>query len=418
MSDASRADRADKPTTGGAQPASAGEEGATARDARAGGGPPAGARGLLVVPRWMQLALLPVLLIIGWLLLVRVGEAVFIFIVATLLALALNPFVRALQRARVPRPLAVAAVYLVAIGVIAGAVALVIPPLVHQLRSLLDALPGMAQSARAGMHALQRLADRFHLHVNVSKDLQSAAKSVATYLLGASRSLLGIGVSVARTITITFIIVVISIYMLLDARRIGRFVVDHFPTGSRADGYEYLTLTQNAVLRYLQAQILLSAAIGTGTGLTMWVLGLTGVFPSGSKYAVAFGAWAGVTEVIPYLGPVLGAVPPVIVALLHAPLTAVWVVLAYVGIQEIEGHVAAPLIMGTRFRVHPLVVIFALLIGNQLHGIVGMLVAVPLIPLARESWVFFRGRVRFEGWKKATLDLLDDDQARDEVTRA
>ena len=121
------------------------------------------------------------------------------------------------------------------------------------------------------------------------------------------------------------------------------------------------------------------------------------MFPSGSKYAVAFGAWAGLTEVIPYLGPVLGAMPPVIVALLHSPLTAVWVIIAYVGIQEVEGHIAAPLIMGTRFRVHPLVVIFAVLVGNQLHGIVGMFIAVPLIPLARETWVFFRAARALRG---------------------
>ncbi len=165
-------------------------------------------------------------------------------------------------------------------------------------------------------------------------------------------------------------------------------------------------------MKYLQAQLLLSAAIGAGTGLTMWVLGVTGVFPSGAKYAVAFGVWAGLMEIIPYLGPVLGAVPPVIVALLHSPITALWVILAYVGIQEIEGHIAAPLIMGTRFRVHPLVVIFAVLIGNQLHGIVGMFVAVPLIPLGRETWIFFRARVKFEGWKNGVLDLTgaDDDQ--------
>ncbi len=407
MSDdkAPTADQSDAQSTGGERPTRPGGAAAAAGAAAA--------HGLVVVPRWVQLAVLPVLLIIGWLLLARIGEAVFIFVVATLLALALNPFVRALQRVKVPRPLAVAVVYLAAIGLLAGAVALVIPPFVHQMRSLLNALPGMTQQARAGMDSLQRLADRFHLQVNVSQELQKAASSVATYLLGASRSLLGIGVSVARTITITVIIAVISIYMLLDSRRIGRFIVDHFPTGSRADGFEYLRLTQSAVVRYLQAQILLSAAIGTGTGLTMWVLGMTGVFPSGSKYAVAFGAWAGVTEVIPYLGPVLGAVPPVIVALLHAPLTAVWVVLAYVGIQEIEGHIAAPLIMGTRFRVHPLVVIFALLIGDQLHGIIGMLIAVPLIPLVRESWVFFRSRVRFEGWKKAALDLLHDEATPD-----
>jgi predicted PurR-regulated permease PerM len=368
-----------------------------------------GVKGTIMVPRWVQLAVLPVLLIVAWLLLGRIGEAVFIFVVATLLALVLNPFVRAVQRLRVPRALAVGIVYLVAIGILAGAIALIIPPLVRQIRALLDALPGMAQQARAGVQGLQSLADRFHLKINVSHELQSAATAVATYLLGASRSLLGIGVSVARTVTITVVILVISIYMLLDAKRIGNFLVEHFPTRSQADGREFIALTQSAVVKYLQAQVLLSLAIGTGTGLTMWVLGVTGVFPSGEKYAVAFGAWAGLTEVIPYLGPVLGAVPPVIVALLHSPLTAVWVVLAYVGIQEIEGHIAAPLIMGTRFRVHPLVVIFAVLIGNQLHGIVGMFIAVPLIPIARETWVFFRPRVRFEGWTRAALELTSDD---------
>ncbi len=361
--------------------------------------------GTLVVRRWVQLAVLPVLLIVAWLTLGKIGEAVFIFIVATLLALALNPFVHALQRIKAPRAVAVAVVYLVAVGILAGAIALIIPPLVRQIRALLDALPGMAQQVGAGVHGLQSLADRFHLRIDVSKELQSGAKSVATYLLGASRSLLGIGVSVARTVTISVIIAVISIYMLLDAKRIGRVIVEHFPTGSQDDGAAYVALTQSAVVKYLQAQLLLSAAIGTGTGLTMWVLGVTGVFPSGSKYAIAFGAWAGLTEVIPYLGPVLGAIPPVIVALLHAPLTAVWVIIAYVGIQEIEGHIAAPLIMGTRFRVHPLVVIFAVLIGNQLHGIIGMFIAVPLIPLARETWMFFRARVRFEGWQNTVLDV-------------
>jgi len=363
--------------------------------------PPDGPRaGSIEVPRWVQLAVLPVLLIVLWMFLGVIGEAVFIFVVATLLALVLNPLVRGLERVRVPRPLGVAIVYLLFIAVVAGIIALLIPPIARQVHSLLDAFPGMVQQARAGIQSLQNLADRFHVNINVAAQLQSWAKSIASTLLGASRSLLGLGVSVARAVTVTVIVVVISIYMLIDARRISQFVVDHFPTGSPDDGREYIRRTQSAVSDYIKAQVLLSAAIGAGTGLTMWVLGITGIFPSGAKYAVLFGAWAGVMEIIPYLGPVLGAIPPVIVALLHSPLTALWVIIAYVGIQEIEGHIAAPLIMGSRFRVHPLVVIFVILAGNQVHGLIGMFVAVPLIPLARETYLFFRGRVRFEGWRR------------------
>lgn len=361
--------------------------------------------GTLEIPRWVQLAVLPVLLIVAWMVLGVIREAVFIFVVATLVALILQPLVRGLERIHVPRALGVVIVYLGAVAIVGGLIALVIPPVVHQVRALLDALPGMAQQARASVQHLQSLADRFHIRVDVAAQLQSGAKSIASHLLGASRDVFGIGVSLARGVTVSVIILVISIYMLVDTRRITRFVVEHFPTHSERDGREFVRLTQSAVADYIKAQLLLSAAIGTGTGLTMWVLGMTGVFPSGAKYAVAFGAWAGVTEVVPYLGPVLGAVPPLVVALLHSPLTALWVIIAYVGIQEIEGHIAAPLIMGSRLRVHPLIVIFAILAGNEVHGLVGMFIAVPLIPLVRESWLFLRPRLRFEPWRAGDLAL-------------
>jgi len=363
--------------------------------------------GTITIPRWVQLAVLPALLLIAWFALGIIGEAIFIFVVAALLALVLNPLVRGLERVHVPRALGVAVVYLVVIAVVAGIIALAIPPIDRQVRGLLDALPGMVEQARVTVQHLQDLADRFHVRIDVAAQLQSGARSIATTLLGASRSILGLGVSLVRAITVTVIIVVISIYMLVDAKRISRFIVEHFPTGSVDDGREYVRRAQSAVAEYIKAQLLLSAAIGAGTGLTMWVLGVVGIFPSGAKYAGLFGVWAGITEIIPYLGPVLGAIPPVVVALLHSPLTALWVIIAYVGIQEIEGHIAAPLIMGARFRVHPLLVVFFILAGNQVHGLLGMFVAVPLIPLARETYVFFRGRVRLEGWRQTVgRDIL------------
>jgi predicted PurR-regulated permease PerM len=365
--------------------------------------------GRVVVPRWVQAALIPALLIIGWLFLGIIGQAVFIFLAASLLALVLNPLVNLLKRARVPRFIGVFLVYLVAFALVVGLAVLLMPAILHQLKSLLSSLPSMTSQAKSLVDQLQHLADRFHLHIDVGAQLQRVARSAADRVPSMSGSVLGIGVSVVRTITVLIVIVVISIYMLLHARRISRFVVDHFPTRSRSDGETYVRLAQSAVVDYVKAQLLLSGALGLSAGVAMWILGVTGVFPSGSKYAAFFGAWTAVMEIIPYVGPFLAAVPPSIVALLHSPLTMVWVILTYLAIQQIEGHVLTPTIMGSRLRVHPLVVIFVILAGQEIHGISGMFVAVPLIPLVRETYLFLRPRVRFEGWDLHPQASTDDD---------
>ena len=155
---------------------------------------------------------------------------------------------------------------------------------------------------------------------------------------------------------------------------------------------------KTAVVDYVKAQVLLSAVMGASVGVAMWILSLVGAFPSGGRYALFFGVWAGLMEAIPYLGPVLAAVPPSVVAVFDSPLSALWVIITFVLIQEVEGHILVPVIMGSRFRVHPLVVIFAILAGGEIHGITGMLIAIPLIPLIKETWLFFRPRLQFEGW--------------------
>ncbi|MFA4966467.1 MAG: AI-2E family transporter, partial [Thermoleophilia bacterium] len=184
-------------------------------------------------------------------------------------------------------------------------------------------------------------------------------------------------------------------------------VAGHFPTRSASDGEEYARLSRTAVVDYVKAQVLLSAALGASVGLAMWFLSLVGAFPSGARYALFFGVWTGLMEAIPYLGPVLAAVPPSLVAVFDSPLAALWVIITFILIQQVEGHILVPVIMGNRFRVHPLVVIFAVLAGGQVHGVTGMLIAIPLIPLVKESYVFLRPRLRFEGWCAAVTGAVD-----------
>ncbi|QNE21058.1 AI-2E family transporter [Kribbella qitaiheensis] len=104
-------------------------------------------------------------------------------------------------------------------------------------------------------------------------------------------------------------------------------------------------------------------------------------------------------ELVPYLGPVLGAAPPVLVALLQGdPLTALWLVLLFIGLQQLEGHIVAPQVFGHRLRINPLLVMFALLLGGDLHGIPGALVALPIAAVARETVLYLRRHLLLEPW--------------------
>jgi predicted PurR-regulated permease PerM len=357
--------------------------------------------GRIYIPRWVQLAVLPVLLIIAWFTLGAIGQVVFIFLVAGLIALVLNPLVHGLERVRVSRYVGVFVVYVGFVAVLVLVVALVWPPVVQQLRNLTTALPGMADQTGDTIARLQRLSDRAGLTIDVQAQIKAWLTAIADRVPSFTSNVVDVGVTVVRQITYLIIIIVISIYMLLDAKRIGRFVAGHFPTRSASDGEEYVRRAKTAVVDYVKAQLLLSAILGGSVGLAMWFLSMIGAFPSGARYALFFGVWAGLMEAIPYLGPVLAAVPPSVVAVFDSPLAALWVIITFVLIQEIEGHILVPVIMGNRFRVHALVVIFAILAGGEIHGITGMLIAIPLIPLVKETIVFLRPRMELEGWRAA-----------------
>src|SRR3981081_1962761 len=126
------------------------------------------------------------------------------------------------------------------------------------------------------------------------------------------------------------------------------------PPGAGTPGDDYPLRVQRAVSGYVRGQLLFSVAMGTGAGLGLWLFGVLGIFPDGRTYAVAFGAFFGLMELVPFVGPVLGAVPPILVALFQHPPTAIWVLLLFVGLQQLEGHVVAPQIFGRTLRINPL----------------------------------------------------------------
>src|ERR1019366_3410856 len=187
-------------------------------------------------------------------------------------------------------------------------------------------------------------------------------------------------------------------YMLLYGKRIGALARRVMPDGDGTRADDYPSLVQRAVSRYVGGQLLFS--------LVMYLFGDLGIFPDGSKYAIAFAMFYGVMELVPYIGPILGALPPVMVALFTDPLVGLWVALLFVGLQQLEGHIVAPQVFGHTLRINPLLVIFALLLGLQLHGIVGALIALPILSILRETAVYLGRHIEFEPWDRQSRRLL------------
>jgi predicted PurR-regulated permease PerM len=364
----------------------------------------------VVVARWVQLVMLPLALLALWALARAAGKVLVVFVVAALIALILNPAVAFLQRSRLPRGLAVLAVYLAFFLTLTGIGFLLANPIFHQVQSFTHNLPKLVDEANETLANVQSWLNRHGVHVKFKNQGKTALQTIQGKLAKSAGSIASFGggllTEVASAIFDLVLIFVLSVYMLLYGERIGRLVRRAMPDGDGTPADDYPTLTQHAVSRYVGGQLLFSFVMGASTGLALYIFGVIGIFPDGQKYAVAFAMFYGVMELIPYIGPILGALPPVLVALLTDPISAIWVALLFVGLQQLEGHVVAPQIFGHTLRINPLLVIFALLLGLQLYGVVGALVALPILAVLRETFVYLGRHLKFEPWERSPGRIL------------
>jgi predicted PurR-regulated permease PerM len=364
----------------------------------------------VVVPRWVQLVLLPLSVLALWLLAKAAGKVLLLFIIAGLIALILNPAVSFVQRGRVPRGLAVLAVYVAFFVGLAGIGVLLANPISNQVRTFTNNLPTIVNEANKKLAEAQNELNHAGIHVELVKPGKTALQSIQAKVAKSASKFVSFGgallTEVANAIFNLVLIFVLSVYMLLYGQQIGALARRVMPPGDGSRADDYPTLVQRAVSRYVGGQLLFSAIMGASAGFSLYIFGLLGIFPDGSKYALAFGVFYGVMELVPYIGPILGAAPPVAVALFTNPITAVWVVLLFVGLQQLEGHVVAPQVFGHTLRINPLLVIFALLTGLEVDGIFGALVALPILSVVRETVVYLRRHLTFEQWDGTSRRLL------------
>lgn len=353
----------------------------------------------ITIPRWAQLVLIPVAILLAVYFSRAASHAVWVFLISTIIALFLNPVVLAMRRLKCPRWLGVPVVYLAFIAVIVVVIIFLGPPLIRQFQRLFDAVPGWLTSLNGLMADLEDWLATHGIDINLQLNTSDIVDWLETNGAKSVGTLFSVGVSVVGIVVNLFLTVVVSFYMLIDGNRIFRFIRRLAP-GEPQVKEDYTRGLQTAFSRFVRGQALLGATIGLASGLAIWILSwdVVGVWPEAGQYALLFGFWAGVTEVIPYIGPWLGAVPPVIVAFFHSPVTALWVIVIFFVIQLLESHVLAPNIVGSSVGVHPLVVIFALLAGAEIGGILGMIASLPLLALLRHTLTFYDFRISRAPW--------------------
>jgi predicted PurR-regulated permease PerM len=366
----------------------------------------------VVVPRWVQLVLLPIALLGLWALARAAGRVLLILLAASTIALILNPLVKMLHRRRVPHGLAILLIYLAFFAALGGVGVLLANPVSTQVSRLERNVPSFTRTANRDLASFQRWLNRHGIKVQIQQQghtaLQTLEKNVlkgSGNVVSFSRDLLSKLVTTGFDLVLVF---VLSIYLLVYAEGIGDLVRRVMPPGDGTTDDDYPLLVQKAVFGYVRGQLLFSLIMGSSAALGLWIFGIIGIFPDGQRYALFLGAFYGLAEFIPYIGPIIGPAPAVLIALFSDPISAVWVVLLFVGLQQLEGHIVAPQVFRLSLRINPILIILGLLIGYQLYGIAGSLLALPIAAVIRQTVLYLRRHLVLESWATAParLDIL------------
>ena len=322
---------------------------------------------LKIKPSQVALAGLTLLAVFGAALLVlSLIDVLILVFVAVVIAATLRPMVSALQHRGIPKALAVLLIYLGILGVLAGLFVLVIPALVNQGGALVRGLPQVYASLVASLEknpneAIRTLPQRLPTGDQLASQLQAVSGVVLTGALG-----MGVVTFLIQMLTI----VVLSTYLTLDQSRLERFWLPLAPAARRPELLAIWREIESRLGGYVRGELLLMTSIGVLASIGYLVIGL--------PYALALGALAGLLEFVPMIGPTLGAIPAIIVALAISPQAALLVVGYTILIQLAENNLLVPRLMGHSVGVSPVIVILAVFAFSSLLGITGAFLAIPL----------------------------------------
>jgi len=317
------------------------------------------------------------------------------FIVAGVIAYAFSPVIRWIMKiTRLPRVWSVLVLLLSGVFLMLLLFYTLMPSIADELRKLGDQLPEFSMVVYHGFEDWyqQNLANVDFLPDHPQEVMEFFNLDVGTITnflfdsLGNLASRLGAFLS---SLVYLVTIPVLTFYFMKDEEIIAHFIKEAIPKTSQKWVYSLARQLDLVLSGFIRGQLLVALFVGVSSGLALILLGV--------EFAILIGILAGITNIIPYLGPIIGGIPAAIIAFLDTPIKALWVIIAFVVIQQAESSVVSPRIVGQRVGLHPTIIILALLIGGSLWGFIGLLIAVPLAAIVK---VFVSAALR---WLKKTL---------------
>jgi predicted PurR-regulated permease PerM len=298
------------------------------------------------------------------------------FVLGATLAFLIQPAVTRLVALGIPRALAIVIIFLLIIVILGGLALLIIPLGVREVSQLQRQIPSLAAAAQDRLNSMQGSPiNILGINIDVKGTTDTINAHLKDYLLGQFGNAVTIGLTALTTLLQVVLMFIVAFLLALDAAAFRRVLRRLVPSDYRTDFDQIWRKVRKMLYAYVRGQLIIAGLIGISSGIACAVLGLPD--------PIALGLIAGITALIPYLGPFIGAVPAVLVGLAAGPIKALLVALIYFVISNVILNFVYPKVMGDAVRLPPILVIAAFIAGFSWAGILGMFVAVPLAAALR-----------------------------------
>ncbi|TYR76770.1 AI-2E family transporter [Rossellomorea vietnamensis] len=302
------------------------------------------------------------------------------FLLGGFITYLLHPVVEKLFKAGIHRGVAILLIYILFFGGLGYAVYKGIPVIIHQLKDLAENAPLYTDQYQRWLEYIQNKTSTWP--DGIQHELESRIERFEAWLNGIVALLLSGVLKVMNSLLLFAIVPFISFYLLKDFPKVKRAATSLTPQKWRCSAGEFLKDLDESLGGYIRGQLLVCFLIGALATLSFWLFGM--------KYPLLLGLIVGITNVIPYFGPIIGAVPAAIVASTISTDMILKVVVVVLVLQFLEGNVLSPLIVGKSLHMHPLFIMGALIVGGEIGGVLGLIVAVPLLAMLRVAVIHAR----------------------------